>query len=61
MKKYRILWKSYDFNHGKIVKTEDFSDVQWKDYGARATIDETGQTYIIPYTSIYEIKIIEED
>lgn len=61
MRKYRISWKSYYDNVGEIHRIEDFSDVQWKDYGVRATNDETGQTYIIPYTSIYEVEIIDED
>lgn len=61
MRKYRISWKSYYDNVGELHKIEDFSDVQFKNYGIRVTNDDTNKTYIIPYTSIYDIEIIEED
>lgn len=60
MKIYRIKWKSYNETvPSEIVKAEDFTDVQWKEYGVRAVNDETGEEFIIPYYSIYETEILE--
>jgi hypothetical protein len=60
--KYEIRWKSYDFvSVREIAEKRIFDDVQWKDYGARVVNDENGDEFVIPYTSIYEVKIIREE
>jgi len=60
-RKYEIAWRAYadgieDFNSIKI-----FDDVQWKDYGVRAKKDDEKESFIIPYTSIYQIKVLVEE
>lgn len=62
MKIYKIIWKSWDFSTSNPeIKIEDFDDVQWKDYGVRATVDDPHKVMVIPYTSIYDVEIIDED
>lgn len=39
----------------------DANDVQWKDYGVRATNDESGERMIFPYSSIQYIKLLDEN
>jgi len=58
--KYKVKWKSYSTKN-LFEYTEEilFDDIQWKEYGIRVTKDdETIKTYVIPYTSIYEIEIV---
>lgn len=70
---YSVLWKSAERtpileSSGEFVekiRRLDFDDIQWKDYGIRATKDATGTeerlTMIIPYTSIYDITVSNEN
>ena len=57
MKQYEFRWKSHNGTQIRV-----FDDVQWKDYGARVTDDQNGgYSMIIPYTSIYDIRILSDD
>lgn len=56
---YQIKWKSYNFQLGEQTISKTFHDVQWKEYGVRATNDDDGETLIIPYFRIYEIGVIQ--
>jgi hypothetical protein len=66
---YLVLWKSAEENsESEFVETIRqlwFDDIQWKDYGVRATKDRTETeerlTMVIPYTSIYDITVLSED
>ena len=61
---WEIRWKSLDVVSGEagdpINKVRQFHDVQWKNYGVRATDDINKYRVIIPYTSIYDILIISD-
>lgn len=59
-KNYIVKWKSFDkLTYKEENKVVTFSDIQWKSYGIRTTNDETEETFVIPYTSIYDIEIIK--
>jgi len=59
-KEYRIKWKSCNSTE-EIFVIRIFSDIQWKDYGVRATDDITGETFIIPYFSIYDVEVLKTE
>ena len=61
MKKHTVKWKTWDSSLNKeVLEMRTFDDVQWKEYGLRATQDEYNRTFIIPYTSIYDVEVIGE-
>lgn len=61
-REYKVNWKIYNEIHQmESYKERIFSDIQWKDYGVRVTDDIAKETFIIPYTSIGDIQIIETD
>lgn len=57
--KYIVTWKTIDDSGIKIARIIEFEDIQFKDMYIRATDDDTGDTYYIPYTSIYDIKYVK--
>jgi hypothetical protein len=65
MKKYIVTWKTID-NESTVSIFEDymileFEDISFKNMYIRATDDDTGKTYYIPYTSIYDIKYVKDE
>ncbi len=65
-KRWEIRWKSLNVTVSgepeyPVDKVREFDDVQWKEYGVRATDDRNKYSIIIPYTSIYDIIILFDD
>jgi len=64
MKKYTVIWQSVleegSGTYINYVHKIEFEDVQFKDFYIRATDDDDGKTYIIPYNRIYDIEITGE-
>ena len=59
-RKYLVRWKRYNFaNHMEEAKERVFDDILLKDFYIRVADDELGEKYYIPYSSIYEIQILE--
>jgi hypothetical protein len=73
MKKYIVTWdtveestvgESYEptvDGFFKKIKRIEFEDIQFKDFYIRATDDDTGETYVIPYGRIYDIVIRSDE
>jgi hypothetical protein len=62
MRKYNVKWKSCHTGTGNEICLESvFDDVKWDDMVARFTRDDIGETIIIPYTSIYDILLLDVD
>lgn len=60
MSKYIVAWETVmETSLNPLKKIVEFEDVQFKDMYIRATDDDAGETYYIPYTSIYDIKYVK--
>lgn len=61
MGKYIVAWESIDEQSELVINIREFEDIQFKEMYIRSTDDDTGDTFYIPYTSIYDIKYVKTE